>query len=63
MALGVSVSTKLAMKRLKAWKVINDARPIAPDFSTTDEALDVACKAWLLETLEEGEVTTQTIYF
>ena len=55
-----SVSTEMALNKLKAWKVIDGATPITPDSYNT-VALDAACKEWLLETLEEGEVTAQKV--
>jgi hypothetical protein len=27
-----SVSTEMALKKLKAWKIINGVRPVTPDF-------------------------------
>jgi gag-polypeptide of LTR copia-type len=57
-----SVSTEMALKKLKAWKVINGEAPVAPDFYDDDpQALNAACKEWLLETYEEEEVTLQKI--
>jgi hypothetical protein len=54
-----SVSTEMALKRLKAWKVIKDAAPVQPDFyDDNTETRDTACKDWLLETFEEAEVIT-----
>jgi hypothetical protein len=57
-----SVSTEMALKRFKAWKVIKDAAPAQPDFYDDDaKARDTACRDWLLETLEEAEVITQKV--
>jgi len=54
-----SVSTEMALKKLKAWKVINGEAPVVPDFYDDDaQALNAACKEWLLETYEEEEVTS-----
>ena len=56
-----SVSTKIALKQLKAWKVIDGQRPETPESFEDTELLDTACKEWLLETLEDNEVTTQRV--
>jgi hypothetical protein len=57
-----SVSTEMALKRLKAWKVINGEVPVAPDFYDDDpQELNAACKEWLLETSEEDDVSTQKV--
>ena len=56
-----SVSTKIALKQLKAWKVIDGERPSTPESLEDTEKLDAACKEWLLETLEDDEVTPQKI--
>jgi hypothetical protein len=57
-----SVSTEMALKKLKAWKIINGVTPVTPDgYDDNPEALTAACREWLLETLEEDEVTTQKV--
>jgi len=57
-----SVGTEMALKTLKAWKIITGVTPATPDcYDDNPEALNAACKEWLLETLEEEEVTTQKI--
>ena len=56
-----SVSTKIALKQLKAWKVIAGERPRTPESFEDTETLDAACKEWLLETLEDNEVTPQKV--
>jgi Zn-dependent oligopeptidase len=57
-----SVSTEMALKKLKAWKIINGVTPVTPDgYDDNPEALNAACREWLLETLEEDEVTTQKV--
>lgn len=57
-----STSAEMALKRLKAWKVITGIVPVAPDFYDKDpQALDVACREWLLEKLEDNEVTAQKV--
>jgi hypothetical protein len=57
-----SVSTEMALKKLKAWKIINSVTSVTPHcYDNNSEALNAACKEWLLETLEEEEVTTQKI--
>jgi len=59
-----SVSAEMALRKLKAWKVINGATPVESDFYDDDfTALDAACKEWLLKTLEEAEVTIQKVIF
>ena len=50
----------MALNKLKAWRVINEEAPVKPDLYD-DAALDTACKEWLLETLEEEEVTGQKV--
>lgn len=50
----------MALNKLKAWRAINEEAPVKPDLYD-DTALDAACKEWLLETLEEEEVTGQKI--
>ena len=47
--------------QLKAWKVIDGERPKTPESFEDIESLDAACKEWLLETLEDNEVTTQRV--
>jgi hypothetical protein len=57
-----SVSTEMALKKLKAWKTINGVTPVTPDFYNDDVAAqDAACKEWLLETHEDAEVTAQKV--
>jgi len=57
-----SVSTEIALKMLKAWKIINGVTLVTPDsYDDNPEALNAACREWLLETLEEDEVTTQKV--
>src|SRR2546423_7036698 len=56
-----SVTTKIALKQLKAWKVIDGERPNTPESFQDTESLDAACKEWLLETLEDNEVTTHKV--
>jgi hypothetical protein len=52
----------MALKKVKAWKVINGEAPVAPDFYDDDsQALSAACKEWLLETSEEDDVGTQKV--
>jgi len=48
------------LNKLKAWRVINEEAPVKPDLYD-DAVLDAACKEWLLETLEEEEVTEQKV--
>jgi hypothetical protein len=57
-----SVSTEMALKKLKAWKVINGKAAVDPNncLDGSDDLND-ACKEWLLETLEDSEVTTQKV--
>jgi len=51
-----------ALKKLKAWKIINSVTQVKPDgYDDNPEALNAACREWLLETLEEDEVTTQKV--
>jgi transposase InsO family protein len=57
-----SVATEMALKTLKAWKIITGVTPATPDcYDDNPEALNAACKEWLLETLEEDDVTAQKI--
>jgi len=57
-----STSAEMALKRLKACKVITSKVPVVPDFYDEDpKVLDVACKEWFLGTLEDDEVTTHNI--
>jgi hypothetical protein len=57
-----SVSTEMALKRLKAWKIINGVQPVTPDFYDDNVAAqDIACREWLLETFEEEGVTPQKV--
>lgn len=43
-----SVSTKIAVKKLKAWKIINGEALVALDFYDDDpQVLSTACKEWL----------------
>jgi len=57
-----SVSTEIALKTLKAWKIINGVTLVTPDsYDDNPEAINAACREWLLETLEEDEVTTQKV--
>ena len=52
----------MALKKLKAWKIINGVQPVTPDFYDDDAtAQDDACQEWLLETFEEKEVTPQKV--
>jgi hypothetical protein len=52
----------MALKKLKAWKVINGEAPVALDFYDDDpQALSAACKDWLLETSDEDDVSTQKV--
>jgi hypothetical protein len=57
------VSTEMALKSLKAWKTITGTPPVAPQVYYDDDtaARDEACREWLLETLEDAEVTTQKV--
>lgn len=49
-------------EKFKAWKIINGVRPVTPDSYYDDVTTqDEACQEWLLETLEEKEVTAQKI--
>jgi hypothetical protein len=50
----------MALNKLKAWRVINEEAPVKPDLYD-DATLDAACKEWLLEMLEEEEVTGQKV--
>jgi hypothetical protein len=58
-----STSTEMALMRRKAWKVITGVPPPTPEsFGDKDtEKLDAACREWLLETLEDNEVTSQKV--
>jgi hypothetical protein len=57
-----SISTEMALNKLKAWRVINEEAPVKPDFyDNNDTALDAACREWLLETIEENGVTAQKV--
>ena len=56
-----STSTEMALMRHKAWKVITGEKPPTPESYEDTEKLDAACKEWLLETLEDQEVTTQKV--
>jgi hypothetical protein len=57
-----SVSTEMALKKLKAWKTINGVTSVTLDFYNDDVAAqDAACKEWLLETYEDAEVTVQKV--
>jgi len=54
------ISTEMASNKLKVWRVINEEAPVKPDLYD-DAVLDAACKEWLLEWLEEEEVTGQKV--
>ena len=56
-----SISTKIALLQLEAWKVIEGERPKISELFQNIKLLDEAYKEQLLETLEDNEITTQKI--
>ena len=57
-----SVSTEIALKKLKAWKIIKGEIPVSADYYNNNiPELDAAYREWLLETYKEEEVTVQKV--